>query len=329
MPSGTEEELHVKLWNWLETNGYEVGGEVYVGNGQIDLVGKKNDRYIGFEVKTIHSLWANAGVSLRKAKTTLRQVNKYMKSEFLDEVYLCCQRSDEVYEKMYTAASSVDTVNKLGTVEISLNQGSEKEFVEEAEQLHRTETPTLSRTNESWVQHQVWDWANKGDRLAVREGLLPKHNFVDIALTEASPDVTEILRNQTEYSHIGIEVKGESKIDIDEFEEQLENYIQSGGLTHLYVAIPETSKERIVPEYGQQTMGSNNSSVSSKVGFITVDQDGDIDIVREPERIEMKFDGIRCGSDEYYPVGLGRRDQEDRSRDEFESISHWYYHNRM
>lgn len=333
MPTGTEDELHEELWNWLEANDYEVGGEVNVENGHIDLVGEKNDQYIGFEVKTIHSLWADAGVSNKEAKSTLQQVNKYMQSGFFDEVYLCCQRSDEVYQKLYTAGKSlgisVDTVDTLGTVEISLNSESQTEFVEEAEQLHRTETPTLSRTNEPWVQHQVWNWANKGDRLAVREGLLPRHNFVDITITEGSPDVTEILRNQTENAHIGIEVKGENKKDLEDFEDQLKNYIDSGGLTHLYVAIPETRKDRIIPEYGQQTLSWSNSPVSSKVGFITVDQEGCIDIIQEPDRIEMKFDGIRCGSNEYNPVGLGRKDQKDRSEDEFESVSHWYFHNRM
>jgi Holliday junction resolvase-like predicted endonuclease len=333
MPTGTEEVLQERLWSWLSASGYRVAGEVDTGNGQIDLVGEKKGTYVGFEVKTIYGLWSQAGVSTTDIKAVLNQINRYAKTENFNRIYLCCEENSRIREKISVAAQEnqqmSNIADRLGMIEVSLHPEAETGITKEAKPLNQSKTPSLSRTNESWVQHQVWEWANKRYQSVTREGLLPKDNYVDLSIFEGGKDITDIFNNQDTYSHIGVEVKGDDFSLGGDIEQQLCRYINSGGLTHLYLAVPNQSIEQvkdIIPELGQQKLSqSSDNSTLSKLGLISVDKDGDISIVREPNSIEMRYDSIRWSVDEYVPVGLGSRDI--GSEEDFESVSHWLYHN--
>jgi len=333
MPTGTEEVLQERLWSWLSASGYSVAGEVDTGNGQIDLVGKKEGTYVGFEVKTIYGLWSQAGVSTSEVKAVLNQINRYAETENFNKIYLCCEENSKIRERMSVAAQESRQMSyiwdRLGMIEISLHPEAETGITKEAEPLNQSETPPFSRTNESWVQHQVWEWANKRYQSVTREGLLPKDNYVDLSIFEGGRKITDIFKDQDAYSHIGVEVKGGNFSLGGDLEKQLYKYINSGGLTHLYLAVPDQNIEQvknIIPELGQQKLSqSSDNSTLSNLGLISVDKNGDVSIVRKPNGIEMIYDGIRWSVDEYVPVGLGSRDI--GSKEEFESISHWLYHN--
>lgn len=331
MPRGTEESLTETLWDWLEEAGYSVAGEVHIGNGQIDLVGKKSGKYVGFEVKTIYNLWANSGVSYTSIKKTLEQVDKYRQSKCLDEIYLCCEEMErvsnkiEVVERQTTHLSEL--IKKLGLIEVSLDPDVKTRIVRSASLLDRTEEPLLSRTNESWVQHHVWKWAQQNGWHVNREGLLPRDSYVDICARDGSRSTNEILQNQEQYSHIGIEVKGNNVKSLGKISQQLQEYIESSGLTHLYLAIPSESKDKIVPNLGQQRIVSTPPyPVLSLVGIITVNESGKVEKIQDAEKMKMEYDGIRRNDQKYVPVGLGYQDE--ASKNDFDSISYWYYHNR-
>lgn len=329
MPRGTEALLREFLWEWLTDEGYSVAGEVHIDNGQIDLVGEKCGQYVGFEVKTIYKLWKEAGLSPKAVGDTLNQLHKYQQSGYLDEIYLCCgeiERVSKMIENVMQPESHLSRLtNKLGLIEISLDSSVETRIIRPASSLNRTQEPSLSRTNESWVQHHVWKWAQQDDWFVTREGLLPYNWYVDICILDGSKNTRKILQNQDQYSHIGIEVKGADTDPVDELTQQLQMYIDSGGLTHLYLAIPEKRKDKIIPDLGQQRLTpAPTHPVLSTVGIITVDESGTIKKIQEPEKVKMEYDGIRRSDQKYVPVGLGY--QGEASKDDFNSISYYYYH---
>lgn len=331
MPRGTEESLTETLWDWLSEEGYSVSGEVHIGNGQIDLVAKKNGQYAGFEVKTIYNLWANSSLSYTNIKEALEQVDRYRRSNYLDEIYLCCEEIERVSNKIEIVRRQTShlssLIDRLGLIELSLDSDVETRMVRSASLLDRSREPMLSRTNESWVQHHVWKWAQKSDWYVSREGLLPRDSYVDICVRDGSSSTNKILQNQEQYSHIGIEVKGTNAEQLGEISQQLQDYIESGGLTHLYLAIPRENKDKVVPNFGQQrTTSASPDPVPSTVGIITVDKSGKVEKIQEAEKVKMEYDGIRRDDQKYVPVGLGYQDE--ASKDDFDSISYWYYHNR-
>jgi len=331
MPRGTEESLTETLWDWLSEEGYGVTGEVHIDNGQIDLVGKKSGQYVGFEVKTIYNLWSESGLSYTNVKETLEQVDRYRRSRYLDEIYLCCEEIERVSNKIEVVRRQTShlsgLIDKLGLIEVSLHPDTETRIVRSANLLDRNRKPILSRTNESWVQHHVWKWAQGNGWYVNREGLLPHDSYVDICARDGSRSTNEILQNQGVYSHIGIEVKGTDTKSLRKISQQLQGYIESGGLTHLYLAIPRENRDKVVPNLGQQRITSTQPNpVPSTVGIITVDKSGRVEKIKEAEKVKMEYDGIRRSDQKYVPIGLGYQDE--ASKDDFNSISHWYYHNR-
>lgn len=334
MPRGTEEVLQEKLWSWLADRGYEVAGEVGIGDGAIDLVAKDSTEYLGFELKTLYGLGSQAGLSFRKVASTVKQIQKYERCSQFDRLYFCCEDPERVRNRMmsvdesstYQFEVSSSLLNQLGLVQVSLAPEIDIAIVEQAEKLNRTGTPDLPRNNEAWVQHHAWEWAHQDSQAATREGLLPEDYYVDISSFVGSTDTTEILENQDQYSHVGIEAKGVSGLTPrDDLRDQLQNYLDSGGLTHLYLAVPLRVHEQINPHAGQQTLVADNSSdIPQQVGIMTVDETGEVKIRREPTKVQMTYDGLRWGDLEYVPVGWGARCK--REKETFNQISYWYYH---
>lgn len=324
MPRGTEDVLQEELWSWLRNQGYEVAGEVGVGNGTVDLVAKDDTEYLGFELKTVYGLERQAGLSFRKVALTLKQIRKYVRSSNFDRFYFCCETPKRVKRRMsdvrnssiYQFGISRSILNQLGLIQVSLASDVDIEIVEQAGKLIRTETPELPQDNEGWVNHYAWEWALNRKGIATQEGFLPGDYYVDISAFEGSSDPTEVLKNQDQYSHVGIESKGvEGLRPHHELGEQLRNYITSGGLTHLYLAVPKQSDEQAYWGAGQQVPVSiDNTEIPQKVGIIAVDKMGEVQISREPKRLKMEYDGIRWSDSEYVPVGWGARDKQKRRR---------------
>lgn len=89
MPSFVETELQNRLWLWLEeTQGCEVWPEVKLEDGRIDLFAETPDgERWGVEVKAATS----TGINM----TTIKQIHKYIESDFLDRVFFASYEVDE------------------------------------------------------------------------------------------------------------------------------------------------------------------------------------------------------------------------------------------
>jgi hypothetical protein len=315
-----ESYVHSIFWEWLDTQPEytQIANEVRLGDaGQIDLVAKtESGDYVGFEVKV------NPAYTGYKDDRITTQFPKYKQSGYLDELYLVGV-DDAGYDYLDTFLSDPDRYDGIGVIEIAFELGNEPPLPSvsettitnhrEAEPLERNQTPTLSRQNEAWVQHHVWK--GFGD---VKEGKLPDPNTkterqIDILRFEGGDLPTEVLKHDGEV--IGIEAKdGELTASRGEkIRQQLDGYVQSGGISQIYLAVPahaEESAETILKKDGFEQPSSQLSSDLSKIaGLLTVDEAGTIEVVRDATSFEMEHDGYRVdsGSDYLRTMGYGKQ----------------------
>ena len=168
---------------------------------------------------------------------------------------------------------------EMGMIKVDENGRIEK--IIKAERINRERTPELPKDNEGWVRHYAWKKFG-----GICEGALPNPEGglplkVDIISFRGSEDPSEIYLNQDKMDLIGIEAKGWN-FNLRKTREKLDMYMESGGLTKLFFAIPEcVERERIIKE------------IPEKVGIITVNEDGGVEIKREAEKVEMKYDSIK------------------------------------
>lgn len=174
--------------------------------------------------------------------------------------------------------------------------------IREPERLTRDQSPTLSRTNEAWVQHYVWVTGG-----TIREAVIPHveddaEYLIDIMGFEGGSTPTEVYRDGEDAKLIGIEAKGEAAFggreDRVSIREQLLKYRGSGVLTHLYLAVPKQNREE-----GEAVLADPRLS---GVGLLTVSRNGGVETEIAAERMSMQYDGYikKSGSHEY-PRSIG------------------------
>jgi|APHM01.1.fsa_nt_gi hypothetical protein len=104
------------VWRWLEANDRytRVSSEIGIGNkvnsGRIDLIAETTDGGIhGFEIK-------NRGSDDDQGFAD-EQVNRYLKSGYLDRLYHCSQRGHEVADRLEEVRSRQKrtTTNRFGS----------------------------------------------------------------------------------------------------------------------------------------------------------------------------------------------------------------------
>lgn len=347
MPSVTEPLLIHWLWDSLEQEGYEVAGEVATGNGPIDLAAKTPDgEYIGYEVKDQRALEREIGPGLKpeRARQVMKQLNRYRDSGSLDRLYYCSQEPEDVHEHLTQGNPLIDmqalnqesertiptrddlqthaiTIPRdVGVIKVPIDFAGEEslEELKQADRLHRTNTPTLPRDNEAWVNHRIWKHSellcDHETYWPIGEGVLPNLRgsselYLDVMIFDGDPDPTEILKTQNRYSLIGIEGKG-SRIDSvapEQIRSKLNLYAKSGALTQLYLAVPHakvTAAKEVLGMVEQSTFHQftptkdgeehdESEEQLQEVGLITVSTEGDIDVVRTAGQLEMRYDGLR------------------------------------
>jgi len=355
----TEPILRELLWEELAEQNYEVGGEINIGNGIIDLVAKTpNGEYHGFEVKDQSKLNRDVGSGMKpdRVRHLFEQLSRYQSSRCFDRLYYCSQDPQPVIDRISASnpVLDIDRLNQvmfgeekladnltipiprdIGAIKISLDDSYQDttEVVREAGQIDfRDQRPNISRKNEAWVQHHTWKEIG-----VIREGVLPNpdestEQRIDVIAIEGSTDPTEIYRNQEDNAFIGIEAKGaglgsQSK---SELQSQLVDYLRSGGLTHLYLAVPSQNKQAAINLLSEQptlqaftsanNKGREYERTISNIGLITVDPHGTVDIVTKAEPVRMHFDGLQTQDthDKCKAVGFDRFKL--RSCDEFDSV---------
>jgi len=304
------------LWKVLEEKlGLEVGSGLNVGVGFVDLIARDpTGEYIGLEVKDFSKISFISRDSRKEIKF-VDQILKYMISGYFDYFYVCVEKKyreslkitldptrylslvfphnyPEEYERF---GDYGDYLHSCGILSMPLPiKESDIDFPDLIERYPKRLTelrcsskePKIPKMNEARMRFDVWNHFTKINGVSpIREGVLPnlkgkKPRQIDVMVFEGSTSATEILRNQEKFDLIGIEVKS-SLSNVKDILKELNLYLNSGGLTQLYLAVPPSLEE--------------NASILLEeipsVGLITVEK-GTIRIKNKAEKIEMKYDSI-------------------------------------
>jgi hypothetical protein len=330
MLTWAEPTLHQRIWSEIENRfNFDVFGEVTLQFEKFkkrikpDLIGFSGKEYYGFEIKlkprpTAGDLFwgsrrARQAKAKRKRDAVALQLAKMAGSGYFDYCYLCCLKDEVPYsysrhfiESMARISTfeeiraSYPEYDKVGILVFDRN-GRLKDEPVKARRIKRSKIPKLPRDNEGFVRHHTFSKLDRKlyDKI-ICEGILPnpdkgKPLRIDIMCFKGSDNPSEILRNQNiGYELIGIEAKGKNFNAKDTLDE-LKKYIESGGLTRLYFAFPEASQNKAL----------KLKKEIREIGLISVNKDCEIEIIREAEKIEMKYDCIKfnIGLDVFGPVG--------------------------
>jgi hypothetical protein len=327
MPAINEPTMHERLWEWFEDHGYQVSAEVTIGNGRIDLVAHDTEtsEYIGVEIKdqsregeqsTVPSAFTGVGEETLQTREDFdwesywQQLHRYQTSGYLDRLYFASQRPNSIFEVLTDAPvsqaaldraevvketyqNSTTTVEDVGAIQLpGPDGGGSIEIVRDAGKLSREMTPAMSRTDERWVQHHIWKYLD-----GIREGVLPNRSNmafrrIDVAAFTGPQDPTEVYKRQPECDIIAVEAKGQGVVrgDTTEIEQQLTDYLESGALTRLYLAVPAEDKTDGLRML--QKRESAGHSTLDDVGLYTVDKSGRAEEIMEAERVTLRYDGI-------------------------------------
>lgn len=174
--------------------------------------------------------------------------------------------------------------------------------------LTRKLQPSLSRTDEAWIQHYVW--RSYG---TIREAVIPCFNNnsvrrVDVMQFKGADTATGAFQNSNNTEIIGVEAKGKkavgSKTANVQVREQLRSYLESSCFTRLYLAVPTTARSE-----ARAILNVSKTNPVSDVGLITVDQQGELTFVKDAEQRRQRVDGYikKDGNKKYTrSVGYGR-----------------------
>ncbi len=318
---GYEPYLKFQFWEWLEKNPQMFGAkhlrifsEVSLGSsGTMDIVAEENGIYYGFELKERPDLVGNEEIEKTK-KLDAKQAKKYADSQQLNYVYLVTNDYDQVDNSINDA---IGHINYKGNVGYRIKT--------EGKPLTRSGTPSL-RYNESNLSHTLIKWYfskgysffnyRKGKSIllearlpnpntdarrllsnnelddAIFKALMGKSDYsykiVDVIL--ASHDSFQVFNNQknTEYYFTGIELKNNLS-NPNQIANQLKNYIESGGLTDLYLCVPA--------EYETQAMNLLKNFNLDEVGLLiiktavatTLTLEPDVRVAKFSKRLIMKY----------------------------------------
>lgn len=337
MPAITEPTMHETIWEWLADQGYDVSGEVTLGEaGRIDLVAydTANNEYLGVEVKNqenrnetvdigsaipgadVSDLTHRGGVQFEDAERYWKQLHRYQTSGYLDRLYFASQQPESVIDSItrepalvgYDGSTVEDIYESSDANPMHVgamlvpgpHDDTSIEVVREASGLSRSAAPRMAETDERWVQHHIWRELG-----GVREGVLPNRNTtklrrIDVAIFTGSEDPTEVYRNQATNDIVGIEAKGAGAIagNAGSVRGQLLRYLESGALTRVSLAFPQTDASAAI----ELLTGGSDQERLDEVGLYTVDTDGHVEQVRAADKLPLEYDGIR--TEEGYTVDV-------------------------
>lgn len=162
---------------------------------------------------------------------------------------------------------------------------------------------TFSSEREPDVAHACWE----AFPVAVREGVVPNPKGTkplrpDVIGFTGVPTSHRVYREGPEkVGHIvGIEAKASvSQTVIDE----LSDYVESGGLTNLYLAVPDAEAKQAV-----ELIESADGPASAAGVVSTSGPAGGTTVHRQPETLELEVGGIYVGKDDsrMSEIGWGR-----------------------
>jgi hypothetical protein len=175
--------------------------------------------------------------------------------------------------------------------EMALTPGKNNspKIVVDAESVSRSKTPEFSRDGEPWVRHCTW--CKFG---GIPEGHIPNvmeseiaDRPIDLISFKEVWDPSKIVAGSDNGKIIGIEAKGKTGVESNRTQKQLHEFIETGALSHLYLAIPKLKQESALD------LLLDDSVLESSVGLITVNESGVVEIVRDAPSLDLKFDGYK------------------------------------
>lgn len=327
MPAINEPTMHELLWAWFADRGYHVSAEVSIENGRIDLIAHDTeaDEYIGIEIKdqdreaaqsTIPSAFEGVKEETLQTREDFnwdsywQQLHRYQTSGSLDRLYFASQRPESIFDVLDESPVSQAAIDRANTIDETYQDSQAAiadigaiqlpgpdgegsiEIVRDAAALPRERTPSMSQSNERWVQHHIWKHLG-----GIREGVLPNRSNmafrrIDVAFFTGPQDPTEVYKRQPECDIIGIEAKGQDVVqrDRDAIEQQLSDYLDSGALTQLYLAVPAEDKAEALTLLEDTETGIR--SRLDKIGLYIVDEAGTVEKVEDADQVTLRYDGI-------------------------------------
>ena len=176
----------------------------------------------------------------------------------------------------------------------------EPEIIVNPEPVDRSDSPEFSRDGEPWVRHCAWREFG-----GIPEGHIPNvmesetaDRPIDILAFDGEWDPVKIVAGEEDGEIIGVEAKGASGVTSDRTQRQLHEFIETGVLSRLYLAVPESKKESAVD------LLLDHPVLESSVGLVTVSESGAVEIVREAHDLDLEFDGYKRKG-ERYKTGYG------------------------
>lgn len=351
MTHAAEPTMQEQLWTWLESQGLKVYGEVKLQNGIIDLICHdiKNDQFIGVELKNhggSPSRIQHPAVDEQNTPDDLTesersqiyarkywpQLIKYATSDQLDKLYFACQDPVSVIDLEEGAKedlhSKYDDIplgpDEIGQIRVPDPFSSTEpiEILSESAVIQRTDIPEIRYDDEQTVQHYIWEEVG-----GIREGVLPNRENrtvrrIDIIQFTGEQHPTDVYKNQAEQDIIGVEAKGANAVrkDREEIQRQLMSYLDSGGLTKLYLGVPEGVKSEAL-----KLLNITGPDRLSDVGLYTVNETGDTIKQQPAAKQTLYFDGIRENTSKNYSyiidIGWGRSNPNLRTQKKNEYYS--------
>jgi hypothetical protein len=170
------------------------------------------------------------------------------------------------------------------------------------------------------VQHHIW-----GEFDGIREGVLPNYEGahfrrIDVAAFTGSDDPTEVYANQEANDIIGIEAKGRNAVrnSPSQVQQQLIDYVNTGALTRVNLAVPDTDREPAVSLLRDTAL--DDQAVLDNVGLYTVDQTGAVTHVWQSEKLTLRYDGIHTKEDYVTDIIWGYGSEEWDREKQYQSV---------
>ncbi|MDB2265942.1 hypothetical protein PM025_17880 [Halorubrum ezzemoulense] len=320
-----------------QANRYIESGKIdrlYIATDRIESLQKALSGPAPLNVSTLNQNSMKLGVGVKQGKYSIEEVMRAVDSEFSDEM-LNQQVSgspslrEYIRKRVETGSNSKDAISldqgitnlsrascptELGVIHIPFNleggtlrdieknlspeEAYEPRIFQKADRIERDGILDFSREEEPWVRHCVWR-----EYGGLPEGHIPNpmdsdqpHRPIDVLSFEGSYDPTDAVENPGEHEVIGIEAKGRSSFTSKRTAQQLSDFLATSTLSRLYLAVPT-----VLAEKARSLLSSEDLS---EVGILTVNEDGDVVVEREAERMEPEHDGYIERYDER-KVGYG------------------------
>lgn len=173
-------------------------------------------------------------------------------------------------------------------------------FVHKAGHLKRDAAPSLPDGEEPWVRHYIWRELG-----GLPEGSIPnvteseqEDRPIDVVAFKGGVDPAGIYQGSGTGDVIGVEVKGKSSYSPERVSSQLNEYLETGVFSKVYLGVPNKLKGRA------RELIDGNDRFAEEVGIIQTGGDGEVEILKDAPPLNLRFDGYKR-SGETLKTGYG------------------------